>query len=563
MKLEIKKKLLNRSERVKSVELHPTLPWVLIGLYSGTVAIFDYNTQSCIKQFEVSKEPVRCSRFITRKEWVVAGTDDNSIQVYNYATSEKIKTVSAHGDYIRAIIVHPILPYIVSCSDDLTIKIWDWDQGWKEVNWYEDHEHYIMQIVLNPKDPNTFASASLDKTIKIWSISLTTKTANYSLVGHQAGVNCVDYWHSGDRSHILSGGDDAMVKLWDYQTKQWLFTFDGHDENISAVAFHPELPILISAAEDGKVNVWNAITYELETNINYGLGRSWAIHAAKNSNYVALAYDEATVVVKIGKETPIVSFNNGRVVWARQGEVQMANLKSIKDDLKDGEEIEPKFKDLGHSEIFAQDIKFSPNGKFFALCGDSDYVIYSTFKFSNSGFGHAVELVWGQDNDYAVMTEQGVIQLFKNCIEDKTYKTAFKGHGIFGGKLIGVSTKQGGSSISFFDWENFTCIRRIDVDAPKNVYWSQSGEYVIIWLEETFYLLKYNEEYVKSYLQSKGASSIGEEGLEDAFTFLGDFNEEIISGQWVEGDAFVFTTAKGKLNYLIGDKIINHVYVDK
>jgi Coatomer WD associated region len=78
-----------------------------------------------------------------------------------------------------------------------------------------------------------------------------------------------------------------------------------------------------------------------------------------------------------------------------------------------------------------------------------------------------------------------------------------------------------------------------------------------------FYLLKYNEEYVKSYIQTKGAASIGEEGLEEAFTFLGDYNEEIVSGQWVEGDAFVFTTAKGKLNYLIGDKIINHVFVDK
>ena len=44
MKLEIKKKLFNRSERVKSVELHPTLPWALIGLYTGLVTIFDFNT---------------------------------------------------------------------------------------------------------------------------------------------------------------------------------------------------------------------------------------------------------------------------------------------------------------------------------------------------------------------------------------------------------------------------------------------------------------------------------------------------------------------------------------
>jgi coatomer subunit beta' len=43
MKLEIKKKLISRSERVKSVDLHPTLPWVLIALYAGNVVIFDFN----------------------------------------------------------------------------------------------------------------------------------------------------------------------------------------------------------------------------------------------------------------------------------------------------------------------------------------------------------------------------------------------------------------------------------------------------------------------------------------------------------------------------------------
>ena len=44
MKLEIKKKLLSRSDRVKSVDLHPSLPWVLIALYAGNVVIYDYNS---------------------------------------------------------------------------------------------------------------------------------------------------------------------------------------------------------------------------------------------------------------------------------------------------------------------------------------------------------------------------------------------------------------------------------------------------------------------------------------------------------------------------------------
>ena len=32
---------------------------------------------------------------------------------------------------------------------------------------FEGHTHYVMQVAINPKDNNQFASASLDKTIKV------------------------------------------------------------------------------------------------------------------------------------------------------------------------------------------------------------------------------------------------------------------------------------------------------------------------------------------------------------------------------------------------------------
>jgi len=106
------------------------------------------------------------------------------LHVYNYNTSEQVKEITAHGDYIRCVLVHSTLPYVLSCSDDLSIKLWDWENNWKEINVYDDHEHYIMDMSLNPKDTNTFASASLDKTIKIWHISTSKANSHYSLIGH-------------------------------------------------------------------------------------------------------------------------------------------------------------------------------------------------------------------------------------------------------------------------------------------------------------------------------------------------------------------------------------------
>lgn len=127
------KKQLNRSERVKGVDFHPTEPWLLTGLYNGTVIIYNHETGVVVKTFEVSEVPVRCVKFIARKNWFVAGSDDFQLRVYNYNTHEKVTAFEAHPDYIRCLTVHPTASIVLTGSDDMTIKAWDWEKGWKNI----------------------------------------------------------------------------------------------------------------------------------------------------------------------------------------------------------------------------------------------------------------------------------------------------------------------------------------------------------------------------------------------------------------------------------------------
>jgi coatomer subunit beta' len=137
-----------------------------------------------VRSIEITSAPVRVAKFIARKHWIIVGTDDTKLYVFNYNTAEKIKTIEEHTDYIRHVVVHPTLPYVFSCSDDDSIQMFDWDKNWQRVNTYLDHVHYIMMLAINPKDPMMLASASLDGTIKIWSVGTGKSTANYTLSGH-------------------------------------------------------------------------------------------------------------------------------------------------------------------------------------------------------------------------------------------------------------------------------------------------------------------------------------------------------------------------------------------
>ena len=273
---------------------------------------------------------VRTAKFVARKQWMLCGADDMLVRVYNYNTMDKIKQFEAHTDYIRHIAVHPTLPVILTCSDDMLIKLWDWDRGWACTQIFEGHSHYVMQVVFNPKDTNTFASASLDRTVKVWSLG--SPVPNFTLEGHERGVNAIDYYTGGDRPYLISGADDRLVKVWDYQTKACIQTLDGHSHNVAAVAFHPELPLIMTGSEDGAVKLWHSTTYRLETTLNYGMERVWSLGTVRGSNSIVVGYDEGCVMVKLGREDPVASMDaGGKVIWARHNEIQTVNIKALGD----------------------------------------------------------------------------------------------------------------------------------------------------------------------------------------------------------------------------------------
>ncbi len=218
----------------------------------------------------------------------------------------------AHQDYIRYIEVHPSQPYVLTTSDDMTIKLWDWDKSWSCVQTYEGHSHYVMMARINPKDTNTFATASLDRSVKVWSLG--APSHNFSLEGHERGVNCLDYYPGGDKPYIVTGADDFTLRVWDYQTRSCVSVLEGHSNNVCAVLFHARLPFILSGSEDGTLRIWHAGTYRAESTLNYGFERAWCLAGGAGHN-VAAGFDDGTIVLKLGREVPVASMDkNGKII---------------------------------------------------------------------------------------------------------------------------------------------------------------------------------------------------------------------------------------------------------
>jgi WD40 repeat protein len=61
--------------------------------------------------------------------------------------------------------------------------------------------------------------------LQIWSLG--SPDPNFTLDGHQKGVNCVDYFTGGDRPYLITGSDDSTAKVQFctqlYVLSVWLF----------------------------------------------------------------------------------------------------------------------------------------------------------------------------------------------------------------------------------------------------------------------------------------------------------------------------------------------------
>ena len=109
-------------------------------------------------------------------------------------------------------------------------------------------------------DGNRIASASGDKTVKVWDAQ--TGTEMFTLRGHTAAVRSVAF--SPDGKHIASASEeDRMVKVWDAQTGTETLTLrpkvKGHQMPVYDVAFSPDGK-RVASASGLQVKLWDAQT---------------------------------------------------------------------------------------------------------------------------------------------------------------------------------------------------------------------------------------------------------------------------------------------------------------
>jgi coatomer subunit alpha len=378
------------------------------------------------------------------------------------------------------------------------------------------HNHYTMCAQFHPKE-DLVVSASLDQSVRVWDISglrkkhsaptsmtfedqiarqaqnqadmfgNTDAVVKFVLEGHDRGVNWVAFHPT--LPLIVSAGDDRLVKLWRMsETKAWeVDTCRGHFQNASACLFHPHQDLILSVGEDKTIRVWDLNKRSSVQSFKRENDRFWVIAAHPEINLFAAGHDNGVMVFKLERERPASAVHQNQLFFITKEK----HVRSY-DFTKNVESPSMlSLKKLGAPWVPPRTMSYNPAERSILVTSPGDNGIYELITLprdasgavepSNTMRGQGSAAVFVARNRFAVFNQSNN-QIDIKDLSNSTTKTIKPPHGttdmVFGG--TGCLLLIGPTTVHLYDIQQKKQLAELAVTGVKYVVWSTDGLYAAL-----------------------------------------------------------------------------------
>uniref|UniRef100_A0A8C6JIT2 Cilia- and flagella-associated protein 52 n=1 Tax=Melopsittacus undulatus TaxID=13146 RepID=A0A8C6JIT2_MELUD len=226
---------------------------------------------------------------------IISAWDDGTIRAFTPETGQPMYVVNhAHSLGVTAIAATNDCKWIISGGGEGQVRVWEIrEMTQKLVEVLKEHVSAVSCIKVK-KDDRECVTASLDGTCIIWDIvrfvrkqmflaNTLFKCVCYHPEEYQVITSGTDrkigYWEvfdgsvirevegsasgsingmdiTSDGAFFVTGGDDHLVKLWDYKGGAVTHVGVGHSGNITRLKICPGKKNIVSVSADGAILIW-------------------------------------------------------------------------------------------------------------------------------------------------------------------------------------------------------------------------------------------------------------------------------------------------------------------
>lgn len=168
---------------------------------------------------------------------------------------------------------------IATAAANGQIVVYDLNRAGVELARLHEHNRQVHRLGFNPHSGNLMLSGSQDGTIRLWDLralarnkSVLTCQSKSRFVGNSEGVRDLK-WSPANGVEFAAGTDNGVVQRWDFRKENApLLKINAHDKTCNAIDWHPDGKHLVSGGIDKTVKVWDFSSSDRR------MKASWLLH---------------------------------------------------------------------------------------------------------------------------------------------------------------------------------------------------------------------------------------------------------------------------------------------
>lgn len=210
---------------------------------------------------------------------------------------------------------------------------------------------------------NIVVTGSEDATVKVWNRN--SGKLQHTLVGHTAGVTGVVI----TEDTIISSSQDSTIRFWDLATGEEKRILEEHTAAVNAIALSKDETILVSGSGDETIKVWDLTTEEAPKTFKGHAGSIYSVAISDNNQMIVSGSGDKTVKIwALDREKPLKTLVDEKLSHRLTDQAIKKQAKS-----KKPKKVKPS--QLSHEASVDSLVISNRNNQEFIITGSSDNLI--------------------------------------------------------------------------------------------------------------------------------------------------------------------------------------------
>jgi U3 small nucleolar RNA-associated protein 13 len=292
--LHMNKQIVGHTDTIIDAKFIPHSRDVVVAVNSEEIRVYNRDTLG-VSMLHGHTDIVMSIAVSKNGEWIASSSKDNTVRLWRRTNTEQRYVMYGVGTgHTQAVGAVAVANFIVTAAADRTLKKWEIPDSPVDqlvaVNTTIAHEKDVNAVAISPND-GLYATASQDKTIKLWDASSLTPVG--VLRGHRRGVWVVEF--SPIDKALLSASGDNTIRIWSVTSFVCLKTFEGHAASVLRASFITAGTQVVSAGADGLIKLWTVKSNECIQTIEAHEDKVWALSVSPEEDCLVSGSADSTI----------------------------------------------------------------------------------------------------------------------------------------------------------------------------------------------------------------------------------------------------------------------------